>query len=684
VSPTATYLVPGNDLMAALVGQHDEILRAIEAAFPGTSIVVRGNEVIADGGDARNVERLFSELVKLLESGTPLDTANVIRTIDMIRANEVPSEILTAEVLKSARGRSVRPKTAGQKKYCDAIASNTITFGIGPAGTGKSYLAVALAVQALQAKTVERIILTRPAVEAGERLGFLPGDILAKVDPYLRPLYDALYDMLTPEGALKLLERNTIEVAPLAFMRGRAQPDASHVLTPEGWREFGSLEVGDYVVGSDGLPTPVLAVYPQGEKEVFRVTATDGSSTLCCAEHLWAVTTPSDKRRGRPPRVLQTSEMLGSLRSAHQHRYELPMLSGPVEFEPHDVPMEPYALGLLLGDGCITGKTTPTFATRDPELAAALSDGLGASIEAKEKGGVDYVLRHVDGRRGGLRVANPVTKVLRELQLEGTYSDTKFVPVVYLFNSAAVRLAVLQGLLDTDGGPVTQRGRSCRIGYSTSSEHLKDHVVFLVRSLGGVAYWRLRPAEGRKPGRARGRDVWHRSDTYVLDIRLPDGIQPFRLPRKQALYEQYGAGRPMRFIANIEPAGQASTRCIRVGAADSLYVTDDLLLTHNTLNGSFIILDEAQNTTAEQMKMFLTRIGFGSKAVVTGDVTQVDLSTGKSGLLGIEAILGGVEDIEFVRLSERDVVRHRIVADIVSAYERHDAANAKTSRGRRK
>ena len=324
MSPTATYLVPANDLMAALVGQHDEILRAIEAAFPGTTIVVRGNEVIIDGADAPNVEKLFSELVKLLQSGTPLDTVNVVRTIGMIRENEVPSEILTAEVLKSARGRSVRPKTGGQKKYCDAIAANTITFGIGPAGTGKSYLAVALAVQALQAKTVERIILTRPAVEAGERLGFLPGDMLAKVDPYLRPLYDALYDMLTPEGAMKLLERNTIEVAPLAYMRGR------------------------------------------------------------------------------------------------------------------------------------------------------------------------------------------------------------------------------------------------------------------------------------------------------------------------------------------------------------------------TLNSSFIILDEAQNTTAEQMKMFLTRIGFGSKAVVTGDVTQVDLATGKSGLAGIEAILGGVDDIDFVHLTHRDVVRHRIVADIVSAYERHDAANAKTSRRKSK
>jgi phosphate starvation-inducible PhoH-like protein len=139
----------------------------------------------------------------------------------MVKDDVRPSDVLTSELLRSARGRSVHPKTAGQKVYTDAIASNVVTFGIGPAGTGKSYLAVALAVQALQAHQADRIILTRPAVEAGERLGFLPGDIMAKVDPYLRPLYDALYDLLGPEGAQRLLERGTIEVAPLAFMRGR-------------------------------------------------------------------------------------------------------------------------------------------------------------------------------------------------------------------------------------------------------------------------------------------------------------------------------------------------------------------------------------------------------------------------------------------------------------------------------
>jgi phosphate starvation-inducible PhoH-like protein len=139
----------------------------------------------------------------------------------MVRADERPSEVLTTEVWRSARGRSVRPKSSGQKRYVDAIRDNVITFGVGPAGTGKSWLAVACAVQSLQAKEVDRIILTRPAVEAGERLGFLPGDLMAKVDPYLRPLYDALYDMVEAEGAQRLLDKGTVEVAPLAFMRGR-------------------------------------------------------------------------------------------------------------------------------------------------------------------------------------------------------------------------------------------------------------------------------------------------------------------------------------------------------------------------------------------------------------------------------------------------------------------------------
>ena len=286
--------------------------------------------------------------------------------------------------------------------------------------------------------------------------------------------------------------------------------------------------------------------------------------------------------------------MVGRLRAAHARRFELPLVSQPVEFGPRDVPMDPYALGLLLGDGCLTTSTTPSFTTGDPELALALEAALDG-IELRRKSQVDYVLRHTAGHRGGVIVANPLTAALRDLGLAGARSSTKFVPDSYLHNSSEVRLAVLQGLLDTDGGPVTQHGRTCRVQYGTCSARLRDDVVLLVRSLGGVAYWRTRAAAGRTPGRVQGRDVHHRSDSYALDIRLPQGIEPFRLARKREAYRAFGGGRPMRFIDSIEPAGEAETLCIQVAAADSLYVTDDFLVTHNTLNDSFIVLDEAQN-----------------------------------------------------------------------------------------
>jgi phosphate starvation-inducible PhoH-like protein len=364
--------------------------------------------------------------------------------------------------------------------------------------------------------------------------------------------------------------------------------------------------------------------------------------------------------------------MVNRLRAAHQHRFELPMLDGPVEFPHRDVPLDPYALGLLLGDGCLTGKTTPSFSTVDPELVVALEDKLDG-IELRRRGReIDYDLRHIAGRRGGVIVANPVTEVLRELGLIGTRSSTKFVPELYLHNEAAVRLATLQGLLDSDGGPVVQRNRTCRIQYTTCSERLHENVTFLVQSLGGVAYSRRRKAAGRPPGRAGGRPVRHLSDAFVMDIRLPAATEPFRLRRKRRLYRRDGGGRPMRFVHAIEPAGEAETVCIQVAAADSLYVTDDFLLTHNTLNDSFVILDEAQNTSPEQMKMFLTRLGFNSRMVVTGDITQIDLpSDQRSGLVVVREILNEVPDISFVRFGGEDVVRHKLAQRIVAAYGEH-------------
>jgi phosphate starvation-inducible PhoH-like protein len=660
----------------SLFGPYDENIKTLEKLL-SVRVTVRGNDIMVEGdeADVDAVQRIIEDYGALVAKGNKISNAELRAAFNQIAEDRAYSlqEHLTSARINPTGKKQLTARSVNQRRYLEAIEQNDVVFGIGVAGTGKTLLAVAMAIQALWNKRVNRIILTRPAVEAGEKLGFLPGDLQDKVDPYLRPLYDALFDLADFEKVTKLLEKRVIEIAPLAFMRGRAQPLDARVLTPSGWRTMGSLEVGDEVIGSDGRATRVLGVYPQGETLVYRVTMSDGASTIACAEHLWAVRTPEDKRDGKAPRVLETAEMIDNLRRSHQHRYELPVLSEPVDWPRRDVPLDPYALGLLLGDGCITGQTTPSFATADTELVASLGAAFaGIGVNVRHKKGVDYCFPNPAAGHGGAIVRNPLAETLRGLGLLGTRSSTKFVPEAYVYNSPDIRLAVLQGLLDTDGGPVTQVGRTSRIQYSTSSQRLKDDVLFLVRSLGGVAYWRLRKAEGRKPGRAKGRDVPHRTDTYVMNIRLPQGVEPFRLERKAAIYREHGGGRPMRYVASIEPAGVQETQCILVDAPDSLYVTDDFILTHNTLGDAFIILDEAQNTTTEQMKMFLTRIGLGSKAVITGDVSQIDLPAGRrSGLVEAERIIKGIDGIEFIYFTEKDVVRHKLVQMIIRAYDEH-------------
>ena len=226
-----TIEVPNSQPMVAVLGTHDEYLRLIEKAFPAVDVLVRGNEITIDGSaeDIALIDTLVAEMLAMLRTGQALTAESVERSIGMLRSGTRPTEVLTANIL-SNRGRTIRPKTLNQKRYVDAIDNNTIVFGIGPAGTGKTYLAVAKAVQALQAKQINRIVLTRPAVEAGERLGFLPGTLSEKIDPYLRPLYDALHDMIDPDSIPRLITSGTIEIAPLAYMRGRTLNDAFVIL----------------------------------------------------------------------------------------------------------------------------------------------------------------------------------------------------------------------------------------------------------------------------------------------------------------------------------------------------------------------------------------------------------------------------------------------------------------------
>lgn len=261
--------------MVHLLGAQDRLLRTVEKQFPLVRILVRGNEVTLDGDSEQvaSAKRLIEELISVVRNGHELGEPEVETSARMLRVDPAtsPAELLSQTIL-TTRGKSIRPKTLGQKNYVDAIDRNTIVFGIGPAGTGKTYLAMAKAVQALQRKEVSRIILTRPAVEAGERLGFLPGTLNDKIDPYLRPLYDALNEMMDPDVVPKLLAAGTVEVAPLAYMRGRTLNDSFIILdeaqntSPEQMKMFltrlgfgsrivvtGDITQVDVPVGASGL-----------------------------------------------------------------------------------------------------------------------------------------------------------------------------------------------------------------------------------------------------------------------------------------------------------------------------------------------------------------------------------------------------------------------------------------------
>lgn len=270
--------VPTAIPMVALVGPTDANLRIIESSFPNVSLTVRGNEISLRGDleECAKVETLITELLVVIRSGQEVNQDVIKRSISMLSQNpqKHPAEVLSLNIL-SNRGRTIRPKTANQKHYVEAIGENTITFGIGPAGTGKTYLAMAKAVAALQAKEVTRIILTRPAVEAGEHLGFLPGTLTEKIDPYLRPLFDALHDMLDQDAIPRLMQGGVIEVAPLAYMRGRTLNDAYVILdeaqntTPEQMKMFLTrLGFGSKMVITGDVTQVDL---PNGQKSGLRI-----------------------------------------------------------------------------------------------------------------------------------------------------------------------------------------------------------------------------------------------------------------------------------------------------------------------------------------------------------------------------------------------------------------------------
>ena len=349
---------------------------------------------------------------------------------------------------------------------------------------------------------------------------------------------------------------------------GKAQPLDAKILTPRGWKPMGDIQVGDRVIGSSGEPCRVTGVFPQGEREVFRVMFSDGSSTECCDDHLWQVCSAVQKKRGTAPKVLPLKEIRGHLRDAAGNaRFYIPMVA-PVRFEERPLPLDPYLLGALLGDGGLAHRVN--FSTAEPEMAERVAALIPEGARLVQTTAVDY---RISGPRPG--ASNPVINALRTLVLFGCRSEAKHIPEIYKFSSVASRIALLQGLLDTDGHV---RPSDNNVEYLTVSRRLAEDVQFLVQSLGGRARIRTKPTT-------------HQT-AYRMSVWLPNGIAPFALGRKAAVYRGREKHPPSRAIVEVTPVGVRPVQCIAVDAPDQLYVTDDFIVTHNTVQLLALLLAE--------------------------------------------------------------------------------------------
>ena len=358
---------------------------------------------------------------------------------------------------------------------------------------------------------------------------------------------------------------------------GKAQPLHAKLLTPTGWKTMNDIRIGDDVIGSNGKPTKVIGVFPQGEKEIFRVIFTDDSWAECCDEHLWTVSTPLNKWKGNGASTLSLRMiMTKGLSHANGNLQHFIPLVHPIAFSAKEQPLDPYLVGALLGDGCF-GKGSVLISSVDREILDRVTLALPKGVILKKKGVSssrnDYAL--TTGVRSGGKLINSVMKSLRDMGLMGLNSREKFIPSIYLFGSIEQRTALLQGLLDTDG---YVRPESCTIEFSTISPKLADDVTFIVQSLGGTVTRRIKEAP-RFTYRGEKR-IGQRA--YRLFIALRNEIRPFHLSRKMADYLPRTKYQPSRAICSVEIIGKFPAQCIKVDAEDGLYVTDNCVVTHNT------------------------------------------------------------------------------------------------------
>ena len=617
----------------------------------------------------------------------------------------------------------LKPKTVNQSEFIRTIAENTITFCQGVAGSGKTHIAVGMAIDYLLDNKVNKIVITRPVVESGEKIGFLPGP----------------------------------------------QPLDAKVLTPNGWSLMGDLNVGDEVISRDGKPTKVIGIYPKGKKDVYKITTTDGRSTECCLDHLWYTSTVEEQKRGKNGQVRSTKEILETLRNNEGKINHFLPFSEPAQLNKQHLPIHPYILGVLLGDGSFGNYIG--FTSNDQDVVDKMNLELNKTgyMVSQQSNRIAYNIKSINNYNNKVaqkvRITDITTKIISEyhsigiaakelkttanflrrkcalglirdnkkyefIKTDQNFSNNikdeisklgllhkkaweKFIPDIYKYSNIEDRIEILRGLMDTDGTIKDKTGESA---FCTTSRQLALDVIELVRSLGGSATLRTRDRIGKTSIRPENqKTITARRVSYEFTIRLPNSINPFYLPRKSERIIS-GTSRRKIGIDKIEKICQKEVQCIKVDNPEHLYITDDFIVTHNTaeeklhpyllpildeiahfipmsqyaslktnnkieivplglmrgrnFHNCFIVADECQNASYDQLKMLLTRIGNESKMVLTGDISQSDLQRYLRG--GFMQLISSLHDIEGIGVSElnnSDIIRNPIIGKILSRLE---------------
>jgi hypothetical protein len=376
------------------------------------------------------------------------------------------------------------------------------------------------------------------------------------------------------EKAVKFLLKKNKSILSDDMGLGKAAAIDSHVLTPNGYVMMGDIKVGDYVIGSNGKPTEVIGVFPQGKKDLYKITFTDGTVVETCDEHLWAVQTTNHKKRGGGYVVKELKDLIGDLTYGNKGnlKWYIPIVE-PVKFKKQKIGVDPYILGVLLGDGGISYKSRITLTNIDDQLLTEVSNRLPQYHQLKKGHGYSYSITcNLPNTQKGFN--NEITKYLKEYGLMGTKSDTKFIPKNYIYNTKKIRLEVLQGLLDTDGY-CSEKGT---IQHYSVSKQLSDDVKEIIQSLGGIAKQTTKMGSYRLPNG----QIKICKKSYILTINIPENIIPFRLSRKRKNMVTSKKYNPSRGIKNIEYSRTFEAQCISVEAEDHLYVMDEYVVTHNT------------------------------------------------------------------------------------------------------